>query len=192
MSRSITTIGKSTLGVLAVGLAASAVYGIGTAAEAAPRPTEQSVSVSEIPPALRDWPDLQRSSKGVRVEAVQRLLTDRGYPTKVDGSYGRATAASVARFQKANRLPATGVMTDKSFVRLIRTVDRGDRGHEVRAVQRLLGPLGQRVRVDGVFGSRTRAAVVALQKEAGLTRDGVVGPETWFILMWQNPHVHYC
>lgn len=192
MNRSIKTIGKSTLGVLAVGQAASTVYGLGTAAEAAPRPPAQTVSVSEIPPGSRAWPDLHRGSKGVRVEAVQQLLTDRGYPTKVDGIYGRATAASVARFQRANRLPATGVMTAKTFVRLVPTVSRGDRGREVRAVQRLLGTVGQRVSVDGLFGSRTRAAVVALQKEAGLERDGVVGPETWFILIWQDPHVHYC
>lgn len=192
MNRSISTIGKSTLGVLAIGLAAAAVYGLGPTAEAAPRPTEQTVLVSEIPPASRAWPDLRRGSKGVQVEAVQQLLTDRGYPTKVDGIYGRATAASVARFQKASRLPATGVMTARTYLRLAPIVSRGDRGREVRAVQRLLGTMGQRVRVDGVFEAKTRAAVLALQKEAGLVRDGVVGPETWFILFWQDAHVHYC
>lgn len=34
--------------------------------------------------------------------------------------------------------------------------------------------------VDGIFGSRTEAAVRALQQIFGLTPDGIVGPATWY------------
>ncbi|WP_069173660.1 helix-turn-helix domain-containing protein [Streptomyces griseus] len=36
--------------------------------------------------------------------------------------------------------------------------------------------------VDGVYGQQTIAAVVRLQKRAGLPADGIVGPHTWQVL----------
>ncbi|MGV9559413.1 helix-turn-helix domain-containing protein [Streptomyces sp. NPDC003522] len=36
--------------------------------------------------------------------------------------------------------------------------------------------------VDGVYGQQTIAAVMRLQKEAGLPADGIVGPHTWQVL----------
>ncbi len=59
-------------------------------------------------------------------------------------------------------------------------VRRGSRGRAVRYLQRRLVALGYWLGPqDGVFGSLTEQAVYAVQKAAGLTRDGVVGPVTW-------------
>lgn len=56
---------------------------------------------------------------------------------------------------------------------------QGDSGAEVRALQRRLAELGYWVgRVDGRYGPLTTQAVYALQKAAGLKRDGAVGPAT--------------
>jgi len=56
---------------------------------------------------------------------------------------------------------------------------RGDSGPRVLALQQRLTALGYWLgRPDGSFGSLTQQAVWALQKSAGLTRDGVVGPRT--------------
>lgn len=55
----------------------------------------------------------------------------------------------------------------------------GDSGALVKAVQERLCALGYAVgKVDGVFGSRTRAAVLAFQAENGLTTDGRIGAQT--------------
>jgi peptidoglycan hydrolase-like protein with peptidoglycan-binding domain/TPR repeat protein len=57
----------------------------------------------------------------------------------------------------------------------------------VRTVQRSLDTAGYSVgRVDGLYGPRTRRAVVAFQSAHGLKVDGVVGPRTWAAL---NSHV---
>jgi peptidoglycan hydrolase-like protein with peptidoglycan-binding domain len=55
----------------------------------------------------------------------------------------------------------------------------GAKGPEVTALQQRLTALGYwNGKVDGTFGSLTQQAVFAVQKAAGLGRDGVVGPKT--------------
>ncbi|MDA8371911.1 MAG: L,D-transpeptidase family protein [Nocardiopsaceae bacterium] len=56
---------------------------------------------------------------------------------------------------------------------------RGDSGAEVQELQERLIELGYWIETaDGEFGGLTLHAVHALQKAAGITRDGVVGPDT--------------
>jgi N-acetylmuramoyl-L-alanine amidase len=60
------------------------------------------------------------------------------------------------------------------------TLRTGSRGAAVLALQRRLTSLGYWLgAADGQFGDLTRQAVVAVQKVAGLARDGVCGPATW-------------
>jgi N-acetylmuramoyl-L-alanine amidase len=55
----------------------------------------------------------------------------------------------------------------------------GSKGAAVLALQKRLGALGYWAgTANGVFGYDTMHAVIALQKVAGLSRDGVVGPKT--------------
>lgn len=55
----------------------------------------------------------------------------------------------------------------------------GDRGSNVRYLQTALNEHNERLVVDGIFGTATRAAVRRLQKRKSLTQDGIVNEEEW-------------
>ena len=55
----------------------------------------------------------------------------------------------------------------------------GSKGDEVRRIQKKLKELGfYSGAVDGIYGSTTKKAVTAFQKNCGITADGIAGPKT--------------
>ena len=58
------------------------------------------------------------------------------------------------------------------------TLQMGDKGPAVSALQAELNQAGVHVAEDGDFGPLTRGAVEQFQREHGLAADGVVGPQT--------------
>jgi len=64
----------------------------------------------------------------------------------------------------------------------------GARGQSVRQLQFMLRVLSEYINdippvtEDGIFGQQTQNAVIAFQRFAGLTPDGIVGPATWSAL----------
>jgi L,D-transpeptidase ErfK/SrfK len=53
-------------------------------------------------------------------------------------------------------------------------------GSDIAAVQQILYDLGYYTGpIDGIYGTQTRDAVIAFQRDYGLAQDGVVGPETY-------------
>lgn len=57
---------------------------------------------------------------------------------------------------------------------------KGSKGEEVKLLQEFLYDIGYEPgTADGDFGSNTKKAVQAFQKDAGLAMDGVVGEKTW-------------
>ena len=58
------------------------------------------------------------------------------------------------------------------------TLKKGSRGNITRLLQEKLG-----VAVDGIFGQKTKSAVIAFQKAHGLKEDGIVGQKTWRALL---------
>ncbi|MGQ4647932.1 peptidoglycan-binding protein [Lyngbya aestuarii] len=55
----------------------------------------------------------------------------------------------------------------------------GSQGEEVKKLQGFLTTTGYNPgAIDGIFGSKTKAAVIRFQKDYGITEDGIVGPVT--------------
>ncbi|MEW6491290.1 MAG: peptidoglycan-binding protein [Cyanobacteriota bacterium] len=139
---------------------------------------------------------LQESSQGPEVTDLQYILKLRGGkgefdPGSVDGIFGSKTKAAVIKFQKAQGLSADGIVGTKTwkatgfpwpkspgdFLR------EGDTGEAVKQLQQTLKNKGfDPGSVDGVFGAKTKAAVIKYQtsgKESNSNTQGVVGPLLW-------------
>ena len=141
-----------------------------------------------------DMPMLYRGYTGDAVKTLQEKLNAKGYNCgNVDGIFGAKTYAAVTAFQKANSLGVDGIVGKLTWAKLydatpvnvtpvttqpmLRT---GSRGDAVRKLQEMLNAKGYTCgNVDGIFGSKTYAAVLAFQKANGLAADGIVGPLTW-------------
>jgi peptidoglycan hydrolase-like protein with peptidoglycan-binding domain len=145
---------------------------------------------------LQPWPVLRQGPNSawprVTVRSLQYLLNARGARLVVDGQFGPATRAAVIAFQRSRGLAATGVVTASTWLRLIITVRQGSTGPAVRAVQDQINfrnlRNGHTLNVDGIFGPRTRAAVIGFQRGMaaeihGFLVDGIVGPMTWQALV---------
>lgn len=62
-------------------------------------------------------------------------------------------------------------------------LSQGSRGPFVREAQTLLRNRGfDPGPIDGIFGTRTRSAVIAFQRSQNLTPDGIIGVRTWTAL----------
>ena len=71
-----------------------------------------------------------------------------------------------------------------------RTLRKGDTGEDVEALQERLKELGYYTGlVDGGFGAGTEKAVIAFQKQHGLTADGVAGTKTYNKLFSDNAEI---
>ena len=145
-------------------------------------------------PVVPDMPMLYRGCTGDAVKTLQEKLNAKGFDSgNVDGIFGAKTYAAVTAFQKTNSLGVDGIVGKLTWAKLydatpvnvtpvttqpmLRT---GSRGDAVRKLQELLNAKGYTCgNVDGIFGSKTYAAVLAFQKANGLAADGIVGPLTW-------------
>ncbi|MEU8437595.1 peptidoglycan-binding domain-containing protein [Streptomyces sp. NPDC029216] len=84
---------------------------------------------------------------------------------------GAASAATVQPGLHAS--PAAAHASDSQL-----NLRQGMRGSAVTDLQRQLNSHGHHVKVDGIFGPETTAAVKAFQRDHGLQADGIVGPAT--------------
>ncbi len=137
-------------------------------------------------PVPVDGAVLANGSRGAAVIELQKHLATLGYtdaqgqPLKSDGAFGPATQQAVEAFQRDHRLTVdgkAGPLTDAAIEQALARQGAS----RLQAELNTLGykdARGQALQVDGDFGSNTRFAVEAFQRDHQLTVDGKVGPQT--------------
>lgn len=130
-------------------------------------------------------------------------------PIEITGFFDEATRDAVFTFQSEYGLPVTGTVdigtyyTVENIYRQAvadlpadyrsaigepypgRFLVEGDRGEEVRVIQGYINRIARvdtavpEIAVDGDFGPRTKAAVIAIQAQLGIEQNGAIGPVEW-------------
>ena len=135
---------------------------------------------------------LRPGSGGEAVRDLQQRLGALGYPVPPDelGRFGTLTGDAVSAFQAARGLRSDGICGRETWAALVESGFRfGDRmlyrrrpmlrGDDVAELQRRLNALGfDAGREDGILGDDTTSALTEFQRNAGITADGICGPET--------------
>lgn len=141
--------------------------------------------------------------EGRDVAAIQKRLRDLGYVEvgPIDGVFGPKTESAVLLFQRANQLAENVVADERTrqvllsdsahprpFERDLYLTDPWMSGNDVAAVQQRLTDLGYTEvgAVDGLFGPKTKSALLLFKEANRLTEDGVVDQQVWQLLFSEN------
>lgn len=167
-------------------------------APVAEEPAATEAPAVTVQPTATPVPTLKSGSKGAEVTKLQKRLAELGYPCgSVDGDFGKNTHRALRYFQSAAGLNQDGVATEavqralyaasapayEQYVSLAKG-DAGIRVEDLQARLRKLGYLAEPV--DGIYGSRTKAAVSLFQDEAGMKATGTASVKTIRALMARN------
>jgi N-acetylmuramoyl-L-alanine amidase len=136
---------------------------------------------------------IARGDHGAAVADLQRRLVELGHdvpPGERAGTFGPGTEAAVRAFQTQRRVRVDGICGPETWSALVESgFTLGDRllclrapmlrGDDVGALQRRLNALGfDAGREDAIFGPQTHRALTEFQRNAGITVDGIAGPDT--------------
>ena len=139
-------------------------------------------------------PTLTIGATGNDTRRLQRLLVELKLLMfdQIDGAFGPTTQSAVKDFQQSNGLVADGIVGPQTWSKLpadpqTPLLSEGTAGTAVSALQKALkayaaqNPAADPGPIDGEFGARTEAAVRAYQSDRGVTADGRVGDQTWWV-----------
>ena len=94
-------------------------------------------------------------------------------------TYGQIAHAVRPKYDKAPTPTPSGGNCNVT----VKEVSNGSSGIAVKNLQLILNSRGYNCgTADGVFGAKTKSAVIAFQKAKGLGADGIVGTKTWTAL----------
>ena len=158
-----------------------------------PQVTQAQVMLNRIsqnyPASSRIYP-----VEGIFGEQTERSVISfqRIFNLTPDGIIGKATWYQLVRLYVGVNDLAELESQGQTFYRVnwqgSGTLQEGNTGQSVRQLQYMLRVVSDyidtvpSVAIDGIFGPATQAAVIAYQRHAGLTPDGIVGTNTWHSL----------
>ena len=185
--------------------------------------TSEGLTIPEVERVFRS--EIRIGDSGPEVEAVQYYLAFLGYfypqlpPIPITGFFDELTRDAVFTFQNEYGLPVTGVVDLSTYYTIEREyrnavadlpanyqsaigepypgrfLVEGDRGEEVRVIQRYISRIGRtdpdipEIAVDGIFGPQTKAAVQAIQAQLGVEQNGAVGPVEWVEIITRGNNI---
>ena len=95
------------------------------------------------------------------------------------GSSAKASSATSASTASANTTSSASSSGTKSSIASAGRLQQGDSGNEVKELQDALRYIGYYTgSSSGKYDAKTREAVLAFQKDNGLSKDGIAGPKT--------------
>ncbi len=125
---------------------------------------------------------------GVSTENAVRAFQEQ-FDLAVDGRVGKATWYQLVRIyggvKRLSELQSEGISPEEISLKYPSLLMLGMSGEYVRILQYVLNVVADNnqaippISEDGIFGETTENAVIAFQKEYGLTADGIVGKDTW-------------
>lgn len=99
----------------------------------------------------------------------------------VDVVSAATEAAAPSKQTQTQPKPSTAPKAQPTYetaTEITRLLAFGSYGGDVKLLQTLLNKEGYNLKVDGIFGRKTEAAVKDYQRKNGLVVDGIVGPKT--------------
>lgn len=142
--------------------------------------TSAKSAIAEYKQAISDL----QASININTEKLPNVSSGTDYVHYAESSPGNVDSGAQQEYQQAASAAQQSSSTSSSSMLgyvsgISQTLQYGSRGDNVRKLQNVLNALGYNAgNVDGVFGSRTQAAVIRFQRSMGISADGVVGKNT--------------
>ncbi len=141
-------------------------------------------------PSIPKIPTIDGNFNAATASAVRKFQEI--FKLTPDGIVGKSTWYQIAfvynNVKRLAELNSEGLQFSEISQQFPNTLQMGSTGDGVKIVQYYLQVVGRfnnsipPVAIDGIFGEATRNAVMAFQRQYGLTQDGIVGRQTWIYL----------
>ncbi len=152
-----------------------------------------SVPTTKIMPCnvnitFSSYPVLKRGSTGSAVSALQCLLTKRGFPATVSGTFTTNTLNALLAYRESKGWDRKTYTTRPTWTSLLsygyspRVLKRGSIGESVWRLQRALTAAGLAPSRNGLYDAKTVAAVKTYRDNNGLPRYSTTESTVWTLL----------